>query len=913
MASDLYAGVAVPVTGDRAIHLRSRTIHSRTTTVRPEAFSGRSKARFLVQFARPIEIQEREAWAERGIILHDAVEYNAFYVTLPQLEAADFAAEGVVLGIHEIEVSDKVHAALLEGRIPPFAWTADGRLDVEVVFYSDVAKGEALELLSDYDAEPQEQSEDRFAGIKAIRANLELKHLNALAAEDAVYWIEHHFGDPVTKNQSAGGLARVSNLQGNPYNLSGADINLAIYDGGNMDWNHTQVLGRVVPHNRAVRIDSHATHVGGTMIANGQGNFSARGMAHEATAKSYFFNPNFWYTWTRDAYLNFQALAANNSWGEPSGWEQGSTGGWIWTGTDGFGAYNLDARERDQAVDDTNISVVFAAGNDRGEFNGRAGIPFPPDWEYHTVGPSASAKNTITVGAHDNNYGETSFSSWGPTDDGRIKPDIMAKGINFSLQPNNGFGTSVGTSMAAPVVSGAIALIQEAYIARFGRKANSTLIRGLVLNNARITGRLGPNYERGFGNLDAKLAVDMINNAADARDAGEPYRHFIEGVMTQAAGEEHVYYIPNTNTDLQLRIMLIWEDPPGALTNKVALQNDLDLEVYRPNGVITYPYVMDPMRPELHSQRGVNSIDNVEQVIFAPPVEGEYMIRVKGTALARAPQRYWLVATAGMQDTPTGMPTVAPETPTPTPSPTPTPTVNPFRTYLEWTGGSPDPDANLIYTVYLGRDDMAPQQIVQDQEKPTRVELGRLAPDTTYYWQVFARDLDGRAWRISPLWSFRTAESRFDTPTPTPTGNVPTPTPTPTASAGGVPSVRMAGYGNTDLTAPGGDLQVLAWLQDGDMATNQVSIGYAGTDLGIPLTRLDGEIFGFNAPLGPVAPGTLPLELIPMDGQGIPGPVWPYLNVEPGPQGPPIGTRAGQPNQPSNPFPPHGTVNVNPN
>ena len=166
---------------------------------------------------------------------------------------------------------------------------------------------------------------------------------------------------------------------------------------------------------------------------------------------------------------------SNHSYGYLTGWYYGNFGFgdyWFWLGDVGlstvedsdFGYYSSDCQTWDAlAVNHPNYLIVKSAGNDRGEG------PLVPgtghyfiDGEYWTwstatrnydgnalgydcITDRGNAKNLLTVGAVSqvNNYNSasdvtmSSFSCWGPTDDGRIKPDIVAKGKVPSVRLDN--------------------------------------------------------------------------------------------------------------------------------------------------------------------------------------------------------------------------------------------------------------------------------------------------------------------------------------------------------------------------------------------------------------------------------------------------------------------------------------------
>jgi trimeric autotransporter adhesin len=222
-------------------------------------------------------------------------------------------------------------------------------------------------------------------------------------------------------------------------------------------------------------LSNHGTHVGGTMVASGVQN-SARGMAGQATLRSY--------DWTDD-YAEMASEAAsgltlsNHSYGWNRGWNP-SGGNMFWWGTTSisttedylFGFYDETSRDLDIiAYNAPKYLIVWAAANDRDDT--WSGGHYVRDgggnwvWSTATRGPDGGAdgfdcipqqgvaKNILTVGAvHDITGGYsgpssvvmTDFSSWGPADDGRIKPDIVANGE--SLYSTSSAGNTSYTTMS---------------------------------------------------------------------------------------------------------------------------------------------------------------------------------------------------------------------------------------------------------------------------------------------------------------------------------------------------------------------------------------------------------------------------------------------------------------------------------
>jgi len=280
--------------------------------------------------------------------------------------------------------------------------------------------------------------------------------------------------------------------------------------------------------------------------------------------------------------------------------------------------------------------IVIAAGNDRDDFSitqvgNKAG--------YDLLSGFKTSKNSIVVAAVKEvlNYSDegsvemSSFSNYGPTDDGRIKPDISAKGIGVSSCTSSGnasYDTYQGTSMATPAITGMVLMLQKYYNdlnpSNFMR---ASTVRGLICHSAREAGlNPGPDYEFGWGLANAELAATIIKNnnvstliEENTINTGETFTKQIEISSTQ-----------------NLSATICWTDPQGSpnITGDVdnrtpRLRNNLDLKILK-DGVIYYPWklsVEDPAAPAINTEE--NDVDNVEKVEILNALPGLYTIQVK--------------------------------------------------------------------------------------------------------------------------------------------------------------------------------------------------------------------------------------------------------------------------------------------
>jgi len=475
-----------------------------------------------------------------------------------------------------------------------------------------------------------------------------------------------------------------------PYELSGAGQTVGVWDAGGARASHQEFPGRVSVGDGGQAVD-HSTHVTGTIAAGGT-KVRALGMAPDVRIESYDFDEDL----AEVALLAMSEASepnkiqvSNHSYGWICGWDHT---GFLpaWYGTWGqreselFGCYDETARDWDALCYAAPYYLPFkAAGNDRSDSVPRPGErfeyyteadgwqwkeyelnsdPYPDAWDqggYDTLVSDATAKNVVTVGAISlPEEGErdlsgmtmTDFSSWGPTDDGRIKPDLVAHGVDVystTAGSDHSYDVYSGTSMATPVACGAAVLLPEFY-ARFSpeRGMRSATLKALLIHTADDLGSPGPDYRYGWGLINAKAAVEQIE-----AHFGFPLAGSIVEDVVDLSTTNHSYPFDWDDTG-PIRATVVWTDPPGeaveGLDNPTpCLVNDLDLRVIGPEGTIYAPFVLNPSLPNEPATVGDNTRDNVEQVwIEAPQDAGQYRVEVsyKGT-LADERQEYSLLLT----------------------------------------------------------------------------------------------------------------------------------------------------------------------------------------------------------------------------------------------------------------------------
>lgn len=468
-----------------------------------------------------------------------------------------------------------------------------------------------------------------------------------------------------------------------PLPWNGAGIVVALADSG-VDESHPDLVGQFEAVIRRVPVADprdpagHGTHVCGTIAGNGSASGGAiQGVAPGArllvqgilddqakfTGLPIDLGDLFQEAYDRGARIH------SNSWGALAG-----------------GIYTLDAYEVDEFVyEHPDCLLIFAAGN-----RGRQTAEDPNHIELCSVDSPAGAKNALTVGAccsprpdgpfenktwKDYPRGPAlpplaaepvsgsldvlaAFSGRGPTDDNRIKPDLVAPGTvvlsarSAASEPKNpspGFGGRYaflsGTSMAAPAVAGAAALVAQFYRDERAHTPSAALLKATLVNGARwiavataVDPAIGvPNHHQGFGRLDLATALPVPGNASGlglvfvdvARDSAQALTKSISSRSAWKHGLE-------VQAGLPLSITLAWTDRPDH-----GLQQSLDLVVLSPSGQKIQGN-QGLVRP---AGQKADHFNNLQRVQVPEPEPGVWSINVLAFNTLHEPQGFSLVAT----------------------------------------------------------------------------------------------------------------------------------------------------------------------------------------------------------------------------------------------------------------------------
>jgi hypothetical protein len=606
--------------------------------------------------------------AAHGLTLLRSLGGSTWIAAVAPAAAGSTQVLDAVSWIGAIDPTWKVHPYLASGGVPD--WTIDQsastalaageRFDIEsllreldeaadprVVVYMLAHRDVSLDALAvDLPVLADATVLSKLQTVHGLTVAIPMSAIVPLAEDDRVLWIEPAMPQLNELNDQNREVTQANVLQESPYGLDGDNVVVMVYDGGKAFGGHADFSGRLTERDTSGTSD-HATHVSGTIGGDGSASGGQyRGMAPAVTIESYGFEQEgglqegFLYTDPGDleadygdAINNYGAVIANNSIGTntaPNGFPC------EWTGNYGITSSVIDAVVRGALGG--NIRIMWANGNERGSSN--CGTSF------YSTAPPATAKNHITVGAlNSNDESVTYFTSWGPTDDGRIKPDISTAGCQSdgdggvtSCSSSGGYSSKCGTSMASPTACGIGALlIQDWRTMNPGKPdmLNSTL-KAMLAHTAVDLGNAGPDCQYGYGSIRAEAAVDHLRSGS-----------LIENEV--AHGDSFEFLVIVDPGDPQLQVTLAWDDAPATPLVIPSLVNDLDLVVLGPDGNRHYPWAIDPANPGAPATKTAEDhLNNIEQVTVALPQAGVWRVQIVGFSVPVGPQTFGVMATPNL-------------------------------------------------------------------------------------------------------------------------------------------------------------------------------------------------------------------------------------------------------------------------
>ncbi|WP_405399982.1 S8 family serine peptidase [Maribacter sp. Asnod2-G09] len=454
--------------------------------------------------------------------------------------------------------------------------------------------------------------------IKETLANGKKIELQGIGVDGSPLYYE-------TYSDQAGLVSRASTLNTDGLmglHLDGDGMKVGVWDAGVALENHIEYTSRVTIGDDNAEVDTHATHVTGSIISTGLKR-DAKGVANMANVVSH--------DWTRDKIEVTEAAAdglllSNHSYGIKAD----RVPDWY------FGAYTKVAQDWDKIMYNAPYYLmVTAAGNaQKSRDNLEPTYGKTADGFDVLLGFTISKNNITVAGANSKIDGNgnlktadvCTYSSFGPVDDGRIKPDIAGNGgavLSTDAASNTSYETSSGTSMATPGVTGSLLLLQQYNKELYGAYMKAATLKGLALHTADDIEDLGPDYKMGWGIMNSKTAAEVLNNKDFSSHIAEETLENGNSFSFDVTAEGNETLIASISwTDIQSSFI-----NSGELNNTTAaLVNDLDIRITK-NGQTFLPWKLNPAQAASAATKGDNKVDPFERVEI-PNANGTYTITV---------------------------------------------------------------------------------------------------------------------------------------------------------------------------------------------------------------------------------------------------------------------------------------------
>ncbi|MCV9934435.1 S8 family serine peptidase [Flavobacterium sp. LS1R47] len=561
----------------------------------------------LLQFKKIPSKDEQQKLKRQGVTLLSYLSNNAYYVAIE----SDFYSIGNVSDnirtIIAIDPKYKLDQMIVDEVIPDYALQGNN-VKVVVSYF----KGVDSELISQDLASSFVKSIKNDPFFNQIYLEVSKEKLEEIAKFNWVQNIEL-VPPPVESDNLPGLTSHKANVLGSTiaglgYGLTGKGVKVGVWD-GNLE-PHKDHTGRVVAKEYESN-SSHGEHVSGTIGGAGLLDPRAKGMAPEVKMYGWNFN-------TQSNGLSVQQERVKSVLEDDIDLTSNSYGLNL---TAGFNTnrYNVG----DRGDDDVTVTYPYLLNI---YSNGNAQTAYAGGFNTSTK----NSKNALHVAANNPNDLISSYSSFGPTIDGRLVPQISAVGSNvYSLDYSNSYQFMSGTSMATPGTTGTVALLYERYKNIYGTKPLASLMKALVANTAKDVGNPGPDYKYGFGNLNGLRAVKVLDK-----------KMFYTASVANGETYEKEIVVPAGL--VTLKVMLAYSDI-GATPGSSSIQvNDLDVKIVK-DGVSTLPWTLNPTAPNENAKRGVDNLNNIEQVTLDNPAAGTYKIIVTGTKIPLNSQEFSVV------------------------------------------------------------------------------------------------------------------------------------------------------------------------------------------------------------------------------------------------------------------------------
>lgn len=598
------------------LHLKSGTenISAQTTDQQYDLLNNTGDFLYLVSFAEIPDLNRREMLSASGVEFFGYLPDNSFYVGIPKNISYNDVEGLNAFAINRIEPVMKYDPTLLND-VPEWTMKDNGDIELILSYFEPLNQQEYSELRKHNIDVVQNHPSGKW-----IHVTTDIDNLENVSKVSFVYFIEP-IDPPAFPENSTGRTLHRSNMLNEAYyggrNYDGSGIKVGMHDDGIIG-PHIDYHGRVPIQFTTNNSGNHGDHVSGTIM--GAGNLDPLAMGMAPGARLYVYSSsNDNYDSVPSHYNNHGVIITSKS------YSNGCNNGYT----------NLTRQLDQQTRTLPSLIHVFSAGNDG---NSNCGYGAGAGWG-NITGGHKMGKNVIATGNLTRQDVIAGSSSRGPADDGRVKPDICAKGTSVhSTIAANDYDSYTGTSMACPGISGSLAQLYDAYKDfNGGQNPPSGLMKGTLLNTADDLGNPGPDFIHGWGRVNLRKALEVIEN-----------NQYFVGQASSTTNTHSISVPPNAQF---LKIMVYWHDHEASTSAARALVNNLDMVVTDPASNNLLPWVLDPTpnvsNLSANATRAVDSLNNMEQVTVENPASGTYTVDIIPTSVPQGPQEYFVVYEIG--------------------------------------------------------------------------------------------------------------------------------------------------------------------------------------------------------------------------------------------------------------------------
>ncbi len=569
----------------------------------------------IVQFNEIPVDAKKQAMEAAGMIFLDYIPNHAYVVAFPSDFDMTLLTNYNVRAFSKLIPEYKQDPLLLDQNYPAFALRPNNQIEVMVSYYMNIPFEQVKNLISDYAYEVVQ--EEPMANYQIVRISID--DIESIAAKPFVSFVEPIYPPSEPENYT-GKTQHRSNVLDSDYpsgrHYDGTGVNIMLQDDGIIG-PHIDYEGRIGDQFLTNNSGDHGDHCAGIIF--GSGNLDPRLAGQAPGAQLYVYQaaplyPGF--SNIPNHYNTYDIRITSTS------YSNGCNAG-----------YTTLARTMDLQIQSyPALMHVFSAGNSGTD---NCGYGAGPGWG-NVTGGHKIGKNVIATANLDYTDGLAGSSSRGPAHDGRIKPDISAKGtsVNSTTNPND-YTVKSGTSMACPAIAGTMSQLYEAYRdLNGGQDPKGGLMKGLVLNTADDLLNVGPDFKTGWGRINARRAVEVLEE-----------ERYMTDEISQGGSNTHTIDVPAGTKEV--KIMVYWTDKEANVGTNKALVNDINILVSDPSNEDHLPWLLnsypDPDSLNKPAVKGVDDLNNVEQVSIMDPAAGTYTLHVDGFEIPFGPQEYYVI------------------------------------------------------------------------------------------------------------------------------------------------------------------------------------------------------------------------------------------------------------------------------